>query len=177
MSRLSNLTTYFSLDIIQMKGYTLKDFEHLKRLIILIVIAIFGFIAIRFILMPRDFGKFGHYRALSLKENMEMERNYAGSSTCSLCHEDKFSSWHKSKHRSVMCENCHGALIKHTEDPSSLKPVKPQGRNFCLLCHGKNISRPKFFPQINPSTHNAGQNCADCHKPHNPAVAGRPELK
>jgi hypothetical protein len=151
---------------------TISDYEHIKRLIIIIFLLVAGFIAVRFIFVPKDFYEYGHYRGGSLTENMDRPLNYAGSQPCADCHEEKHRLWSSSKHKTVNCEDCHGALRKHTEDPSSVKPRKPAGRDFCLLCHAKNVSKPGNFPQIRSWEHNPGLNCADCHNPHNPLPLG-----
>ncbi|OGB90437.1 hypothetical protein A2625_00615 [candidate division WOR-1 bacterium RIFCSPHIGHO2_01_FULL_53_15] len=146
----------------------ISDYEHIKRLLIIIVMVVAGFIAARTMFVPKDFGEYGHYRGGSLEENMSRPLNYAGSGACADCHENKHTLWSKSKHKTVNCQTCHGALLKHTEDPTSIKPRKPAGRDFCLLCHGKNVSKPTHFPQIDPGSHNPDLNCADCHNPHEP---------
>jgi len=155
---------------------SISDFEHIKRLLIIIVIVVAGFIAARFIFVPKDFYEYGHYRGGSIAENMGRPLNYAGSGACKDCHAERVANWVKARHKTVNCEDCHGALMKHTEDPS-IQPIKPQGRKFCLLCHASNITKPRTFPQINSGSHNPGFNCADCHNPHNPALpAGRQEI-
>src|SRR3989338_5647381 len=141
------------------------DFAHIKRLLIIIVVVAIGFIVARFFFVPKDFYEFGHYRGGSVTENMTRPLRYAGSLSCKDCHEEKHLSWSKSRHKTVNCETCHEAALKHTEDPA-IKPTKPEGRKFCLLCHAKNISKPKNFPQVDPQGHNPGQNCAECHNPH-----------
>lgn len=145
-----------------------KNYEHILRLVIALVVLVVVFLVVRSQFIPKDFWKYGHYRGGSVKENMDRPRNYAGSTTCKDCHEDKVNLWSKNAHKTVMCENCHGALLKHTEDPTSLKPSIPKKRSHCLLCHSRNISKPKSFPQIDNNAHNPGQKCFECHNPHDP---------
>jgi hypothetical protein len=146
------------------------DFRHLKRLGIIIVLLVIGFALLKIYFTPKDFGKFGHYRPSSLAENMSRPQNYADISLCQACHDGVSSTWKDHRHKTVNCQTCHGALLKHTEDPTAIKPVKPAGRKFCLLCHEKNITRPKTFPQVHPRQHNPGLNCFSCHNPHSPRL-------
>lgn len=145
-----------------------KNYGHILRLITALVVLVVVFLIVRSLFIPKDFWEYGHYRGGSVKENMDRPGNYAGSKTCRSCHGEKFNTWAKHKHNSVMCENCHGALLKHTNDPTSVKPTIPATRDSCLVCHGRKVSKPASFPQIYDSTHNPGQKCSDCHNPHNP---------
>lgn len=147
-----------------------QDYEHIKRLLILVVILVALFVAARFIFVPKDFYQYGNYRGGSVAENMGRPLNYAGSLSCKNCHEERHLTWSKSRHQTVNCEDCHGAAFQHTADPGAVKPSKPRGRQFCLLCHAVNISKPGYFPQVAPRGHNPGQNCAECHNPHDPKI-------
>lgn len=153
-----------------MSIFNQKETEHIKRLLFIIIAIVLLFAVARIFFIPKDFWQFGHYRGGSIAENMNRPQSYAGSSVCQTCHEDKYTTWIKSRHQTVNCETCHSAALKHTEDPSSIKPLKPIARKFCLLCHGQNISKPKTFPQIDPGTHNPGPNCVECHNPHSPEL-------
>ena len=148
----------------------LKDLDHVKRLLIIATVIIAAFLLFRFIFVPKSFYEFGYYRGDSVREIMKQPPGHAGSAACAACHEDKHKEWSAGAHRPLNCETCHGALVPHTEDPTSIKPQKPRSRNHCLLCHAKNISRPGYFPQIDPAEHNKGVNCAECHNPHSPKL-------
>ncbi|PIR17728.1 MAG: hypothetical protein COV46_02810 [Deltaproteobacteria bacterium CG11_big_fil_rev_8_21_14_0_20_49_13] len=142
----------------------------IKRLAVLFAIFIGLFIVARYFLVPKSFGKYGHYRADSVEEVKALPMNYAGSSTCKTCHEDIYKLKASSKHATVACETCHGPAIKHAEDPMNIKPDKPKGRAFCGLCHTKNYARPKNMPQIDLEKHNEGMECYLCHNAHDPKI-------
>ena len=144
------------------------DYAFIKRVLIMALAIIFTFLLVRFIFVPKDFGRYGHYRGNSIDEIRDQPLKHAGSDSCALCHEDRHILWAGSKHRSVNCEDCHGPLNAHTEDPENFKPKIPQGRDFCILCHGRRISRPTVFPQIDEQEHHPGMACTECHNPHHP---------
>ncbi|MBI5399083.1 hypothetical protein HZB07_00505 [Candidatus Saganbacteria bacterium] len=150
-----------------------SDSEHIKRLLIVIVAVVLGFVTMRLLFIPRDFGKYGHFRAGSLQENMDRPQNYAESAACQYCHEKNYTTWSNSRHKTVNCETCHGPANKHTEDPSAVKPTKPHARKDCLICHAINISKPKTFPQVSPREHFPDQICWTCHEPHVPIGGAR----
>lgn len=142
----------------------------IKRLILLFSVFIGLFVLARHFLIPKSFGKYGHYRADSIDDIKLLPISYAGVDVCKACHEDLYNLKARSRHAKVNCESCHGPAVKHTEDPMSVKPDKPKGRQFCALCHSKNPSRPKNIPQIDVERHNAGTDCASCHNPHSPKL-------
>lgn len=125
------------------------------------------FLARRF-LIPTTFGKYGHYRASAVDDNMAQEMQYAGQSACGECHEEVLAEKSKSKHGDVVCEVCHGPALNHTLSPEEILPPKPDKRGLCPLCHGYLASRPTGFPQIIVESHNPGKPCMSCHEPHQP---------
>ncbi|MBI2091892.1 MAG: hypothetical protein HYT75_02710 [Deltaproteobacteria bacterium] len=142
----------------------------IKRLAIAFTLFIGLFIAVRYFLVPKSFGKLGHYRADSIEEVAALPTHYAGQSICAGCHEEILKTKLKGSHAKIECETCHGAALKHTEDPMAVKPTKPKGRAFCGLCHSKNAARPKNMPQVDFEQHNAGMDCYLCHVAHNPRI-------
>jgi predicted CXXCH cytochrome family protein len=74
-----------------------------------------------------------------------------------------------SPHKLIQCENCHGPAIGHPDDNTSLKITG--SRELCLRCHTRlaypQSDRGKLLA-VAPDTHNSGENCVECHKPHNP---------
>ena len=142
----------------------------IKRLALMFSIFIGLFIAVRYLLIPKSFGKYGHYRADAVEEVKASPTNYAGADICAGCHEDIVKLKAKGSHARITCETCHGAALKHTEDPMAIKPDKPHERAFCGLCHSKNAARPKNIPQVNLEEHNVGMDCYLCHKGHKPKI-------
>jgi len=151
---------------------TLKDRAHLLR-----VAAVFGaglalFLIVRGVLVPRDFGKYGHYRAGALDDIRATEPSFAGREVCAECHTEEAGLLKKGKHAGLGCEACHGALAKHVDDQEKQKPAKLDPRKLCLTCHTANVAKPKKFPQVDPAEHGEGAACTSCHVPHDPMGGG-----
>ena len=148
----------------------LKDREHLVRMAGLFLAGLVLFLIARVILVPKDFYELGHFRAGALADNMARPMAFAGRDACESCHPDILDERKGSRHAAVACEACHGALAKHADDPGSLKPVRPDARTLCLVCHREDVASSKTFKQVNPQTHMGGQACISCHKPHHPEM-------
>ena len=110
--------------------------QQIKYLLALSIVLISIFLVVRHFLMPASFGRFGHYRADSLRYAVSKEIKYAGETACIECHDDIYILKDKSYHRGVACEVCHGPAYAHTEDPYEYKPPAPRKRAYCPLCHG-----------------------------------------
>ena len=148
-----------------------KDYRHLIRAGILVLIVICAFVTARKFMVPSDFGKYGHYRASALDDIAAVTLKYAGAQSCPACHGKEASARSSSAHRAVSCENCHGPLAAHAANPKGGKPARPgKTREFCGRCHYKNASRPRAFPQVDGESHNPGMACAECHNPHSPKL-------
>lgn len=149
-----------------------RDSRHLLRAAMLFGAGILVFLVARAVLVPKDFGTLGHFREGAIADNRAREVSFAGRAACGDCHSDIVDARKGSKHAQVGCEACHGALAAHASasDPSASKPVKPDPRKICLVCHLSNIAKPKGFPQVDPKDHGEGGACGDCHKPHHPEL-------
>lgn len=148
----------------------LKDAGHLLRLAAVFVLVFVAFVLVREALVPKSFGRFGHYRAKALEEIAAKPLVYAGHQACEDCHSDVVELKSKGKHKTVNCESCHGPLETHVEDPASVQPVKLETMSLCPRCHTANAAKPKTFPQVSPEDHSGGVACDTCHKPHSPAI-------
>ena len=151
---------------------TLKDRAHLLR-----VAAVFGggfalFVIVRGLLVPQDFGKFGHYRPGAIADIRSTAPSFGGRAICGECHTDTAALLKKGKHAGLGCEACHGALAKHTEDQEKQKPAKLDAKKLCLTCHTANVAKPKKFPQVDPAEHGEGAACTSCHVAHDPMGGG-----
>ncbi|OGB60390.1 MAG: hypothetical protein A2Y94_08320 [Caldithrix sp. RBG_13_44_9] len=142
--------------------------EQLRRLSILVLLLIVLFVMIRTLLVPRDFGKYGHYRASAVDEIVSQSIHYAGREACEECHDDIAGVKSSGFHRNVACEVCHGPGAAHMEDPSGVQLTAPRERGYCPLCHEYLTSRPTGFPQIVSDLHNPMKPCIACHEPHDP---------
>jgi len=145
-----------------------KDKEHLVRIAALFAAGVVVFLILQAILVPKEFGVYGHYRAGALADNRMRAPLFAGRTACIECHTDERDAWRGGKHAGVGCEACHGALAKHAEDPSASKAVKPDPKTICFTCHLTNVAKPKKFPQMDPKNHFGGGACNGCHSPHSP---------
>jgi len=150
----------------------LRDFfrnaGHLIRPALVLLAGLGIFLLIRAIVVPKDFGKYGHYRPGALDMVSARPISYAGEGQCILCHEEEDKAHAGGKHAGVRCEACHGPLAKHAEDPEANVPKLPDVANLCRRCHEKDAAKPKGFPQVDTVAHSQGMLCDTCHQPHNP---------
>ncbi len=149
----------------------LKDKEHLARMAGLFLAGLVVFLIVRAFLVPQGFYEYGHFRAGALTDNAARPVAFAGREACESCLPDIVEMRKGSRHATIGCEACHGALAKHADDPGSLKPVRPDARKVCLVCHRQDAGKPKGFPQVNPQEHMGGEPCNACHKPHHPEIS------
>jgi uncharacterized CHY-type Zn-finger protein len=149
--------------------------QQIKRLSIPIILIVTAFIAARQLLIPSDFGKYGHYRASAIDEIALHDVKYIGHMICEECHDDVVKMKNESYHRDVMCEVCHGPSAAHTEDPGGNQLAAPRERGYCVLCHEYLPSRPTGFPQIVAESHNPMKACISCHDAHDPKPSTAPQ--
>jgi len=147
-----------------------KDSAHLIRLAAVFLLGAVVFVAVRAAVIPRSYGRYGHYRGDALKELASKPLAYAGHETCEGCHPDVLEVKSKGVHAHINCESCHGPLAKHTDDPASVTPPKLEIRQLCFRCHAENVAKPSGFPQINVQTHMTTPSCETCHQPHSPLL-------
>lgn len=149
-----------------------KDHAHLVRLGLILVLGLALFATGAAVLLPNDFGLYGHFRAGALDLNRAPEPIHAGRAACADCHADVLGAIKGSRHARIGCETCHGPAAAHAADPSSTKPPRPRDSATCLRCHERNVARPPSFPQIEASEHAGGAECLDCHRHHHPEPEG-----
>lgn len=145
-----------------------QDVEHLLRLAGIFACGLLLFIVIRWLLVPDDFGVYGHYRAGALADNRQPAPAFAGADACAECHDDVVAARVGGGHEGIRCEACHGALARHAADPVALVPERPDAATLCVRCHLSAVARPATFPQVDPIEHADGDPCDDCHLPHAP---------
>lgn len=148
----------------------ISKYSHIKRLFGIYFGVLILFIILRPFLIPKSFGKFGHYRADSIYDNINLPTKYADIRECESCHQEEYKEVISYSHKSLNCQVCHGFLLSHIENPDENKPLKEMNRGSCGICHFKIESRPYFFPQIEEKEHNPQKNCIECHIPHNPSL-------
>jgi hypothetical protein len=88
---------------------------------------------------------------------------------CSACHAQIFRTKEVSPHALLECTACHTVPEGHKTTPRTVKPTKPETREFCGKCHAEQ-SEMKKAPKIDMSTHGEKYLCWQCHYPHMPEV-------
>ena len=150
--------------------YSFEDYKHLLRMAGIFALGITAFFVFRAVMVPKDFGVYGHYRAGALADNASRQIQYAGRAACIDCHSDIQEKRVGGKHAGIGCESCHGPLAGHVADATTVVPKKPDPRTTCLRCHTARPSKPTGFPQIIPADHAPDGACTACHKAHNPKI-------
>lgn len=148
----------------------LQDSEHLVRMAAVLVAGLAIFLLIRFAIVPKSFGEFGHYRGAALEEIRARPISFAGHAACEMCHDDVVKVKSAGVHAGVACEACHGPTFAHTDDPMAHKAVKPDPATLCVRCHAADPAKPKGFPQVVAKDHAGDASCGDCHQPHSPKL-------
>ncbi len=86
---------------------------------------------------------------------------------CAACHAQIERTKAVSSHALLDCTTCHRTPERHRTAPRSVRPGKPESREFCGQCHGKDAPR-KDTPKVDMSTHGGSFLCWQCHYPHLP---------
>ena len=147
-----------------------QDTGHLFRVAAVFLVGFVVFLVLRSFLVPRSFGRYGHYRANAIADIAALPINYAGHQVCEGCHTEVQDVKSKGVHKGVACESCHGPLAAHANDPASVTPAKLDTIVLCPRCHQANTAKPKGFPQVDVAEHSSGAACNTCHQPHSPAM-------
>ena len=151
--------------------------NHVWRPLFVVIGLVVVILLARLLYVPADFGAqergytFGFHRLSNEQESKEYPAKYKDSGYCADCHEDKTESLSGSAHEMIPCENCHGAALQHPDDPEKL--TIDRSRDLCLRCHSELYmpsSGRNNIPGIDPAEHNVGEQCSDCHNPHNPSL-------
>jgi predicted CXXCH cytochrome family protein len=148
----------------------IRESGHLARLALVLAVGVVVFLAIRAVLVPATFGRYGNYRAAALDDIRARPVSFAGKAVCEVCHEEVAKVKSQGKHAGVACEACHGPSGSHTEDPTTIHAVKPDPAKLCVRCHEAEPAKPKTFPQVASKEHANGMSCGDCYKPHTPKI-------
>lgn len=144
--------------------------KHIVRLIGLLIGGLALGLAAKWYFTAESFYRYGHYRADSVAELAAQKVAYQGAGYCQGCHSERHAQWSANNHKSVTCEVCHGAAEDHPQ--KGKLPIPADTRQLCTLCHERMPERPRTQPQIELAQHGAGQQCATCHNPHAPKLAG-----
>lgn len=151
--------------------------NHVWRPLYVVIGVVIVILLIRAIYVPSDFGAqdrgytFGYHRLSNEQEWKDYPAKYKDSNYCKECHEDEAEEHDQSQHAIIPCENCHGPALNHPDEPEAL--TIDRSRELCIRCHAQ-LTMPSSgrndIPGIDPSKHNVGEMCVDCHNPHNPSL-------
>lgn len=144
--------------------------KHIVRIVGLLVGGLVLGLAAKWYFTAGSFYDYGHYRADSVAEIAAQKVAFQGAAYCQGCHGERHAQWSANNHKSVTCEVCHGAAADHPQ--KGKLPIPADTRKLCTLCHERMPERPRTQPQIEVAQHGAGQQCATCHNPHAPKLAG-----
>ena len=151
-----------------MKNHVWRPFFVALGIVILIFI-------LRIFLVPSDFGiyergyMYGMHRKSNEAEWQKVPVKYKTSEPCKECHEGNYNALKQSPHANISCENCHGPMRNHPQEPANLEIDR--SRQLCLRCHLKLLYRASDrgdLKGIRPDMHNPGVACVMCHIPHDP---------
>lgn len=151
---------------------TMRDAGHLIRPLVIFAAGTLLFVAVRQVIIPKDFGLYGHFRPGAMDDNRKHPIRFAGQEVCAGCHDEVVAKRKTGKHAGVACEACHGPQAKHAnaDDPKAAKPALPDTAVLCARCHEANVAKPKGFPQVVSKTHSGGSPCNACHQAHAPKI-------
>lgn len=163
-------------------GYKTKYNTHLIRILVILVVAAVGGYLVRGLLLPDEFGKYGHYRPAAVEEEKNRPIRNKTNDSCMECHHHIREMHLEGIHKTVSCEFCHGPYADHIEDGrvTDKLPVKKgeEIKKLCLRCHNevirarppesiKMISLPEHLKEKNVSTDHI---CDQCHNVHAPLM-------
>ena len=150
--------------------------NHVLRPLWVTLAAVALLLVVRHFMVPKDFGiekggtfTYNFHRESNIDEWKNFKVKYRGREYCQECHEENVEAILASPHAPIQCENCHGPAIDHPDDPEAL--IINTSRSLCLRCHTYlpyPTSHRADLPGIDPDEHNPGEDCVDCHNPHNP---------
>ncbi|HID96649.1 MAG TPA: hypothetical protein EYP57_00400 [Thermodesulfobacteriaceae bacterium] len=155
---------------------------HIKRIVLLLVVAaVLGFLAKKFA-TPTSFGKYGHYRADAIQDEVDRPLRHMTNESCLSCHPFEWELHEQGRHKTISCEFCHGTYADHVQDGkfAGRLPVKKgeEIKTLCLRCHNKAIkARPKdVIKTVEMPRHLEDQHvqvthiCNQCHHVHAPLI-------
>ncbi|MBI2216931.1 MAG: hypothetical protein HYU51_06495 [Candidatus Rokubacteria bacterium] len=107
---------------------------------------------------------------------------------CAACHAQIERTKAISTHALLACTTCHTVPEAHKKSPRTVRPSKPQTREFCGTCHAKDAGAKEAAakgttatdaaakraktarqaPRVDLSTHGETFQCWQCHYPHLP---------
>jgi len=168
-----------------------KNYQHIIRLVGLLVVVGAVLLAVRNAMVPPTFGQYGAYTGSSVEVIRNREVEYVGTEVCKSCHKKQWQKWRKKEHHTVNCEVCHGPSARHAVKDADPRPLPlrcqsngrmaEQAHDLCMSCHAESPGRPKDCSQIRAKQHLAefkiteesedfeeSMRCLTCHTGHDP---------
>jgi hypothetical protein len=154
--------------------------KHIIRVFLLVFLVLVVATLGRALLTPRSFGRFGHYRADNVVEQVQKPVVFGENEACVTCHEEMGGEVNGGAHKQVVCEDCHAPLATHIKGGEKVGRMETHREAvLCLRCHEYIEARPKVFPQIRAEEHlkkammeMSPDVCFNCHSPHTPKIGG-----
>ena len=141
----------------------------LKRLLLAFAFFVGIMLVLKYFLTPESWREYGAYRGNALIEISDKEAKFVQTETCAMCHDSIAELKTQGLHKTIECEICHGPGYKHVEDDEINKMMIPEGSSLCMRCHTKNTASPQnVIKQIDAVEHSEGEECINCHNPHEP---------
>ncbi|MCF6170833.1 MAG: hypothetical protein L3J66_07655 [Bacteroidales bacterium] len=141
----------------------------IKRLMLAFAVFIGLMLGLKYFLTPDSWREYGPYRGKALTEIADKVPKYVDMETCAMCHDSIAELKNQGLHKLIQCELCHGPGYLHVEDDENNKMKIPEGSGVCIECHAKNAARPdKIIKQVDVAEHSEGEECINCHNPHEP---------
>ena len=144
----------------------------IQRLLIAFAFFIALMFVMKYLLTPDSWREYGPYRGAALIEIADKVPKYVQMETCAMCHDSIAELKNSGPHVSLECELCHGPGYLHANDenePEDYEMEIPKDEQFCTRCHTKNAaSSEDVIKQIDAVEHSEGEECKNCHNPHEP---------
>jgi len=156
--------------------------RHVKRILLFLVILLAVTWIAKLLFTPSGFGKYGHYRAGAIDEEVVKKPVNLTNFSCVKCHEYDNELLMAGLHRTLSCEFCHGSGEKHIQNGKVVEKLAVQSGDelnaLCMRCHNiaqravmtnvkivKTVVMPDHLKKQNV---NLEHSCNQCHLVHKP---------
>lgn len=153
---------------------------HVIRIILTLISVVIVGTFLRFLFLPDEFGKHGHYHPGAVEQEANREARSMTSESCFDCHPLMRELHVEGIHKTVSCEACHGAYADHVKNDvviADMPVVRGENiRSQCIRCHNKVIQArpPEAIKLVALPEHLQEKNvrvvhiCNQCHHVHSP---------
>lgn len=164
------------------KEYKSGSYTHILWVVFVLAVIVAAGVGVRAMVVPDSFGKYGHYRATAIDDEINRPIRNRTNDSCLACHPFIRDIHLGGIHNTVSCEFCHGAYGDHVVEKKVVgKLPVPQGAEIttlCLRCHNQIIrARPKeSIKMVTMPAHleqkkvRLDHSCDQCHNVHAPLM-------